>query len=361
MEDFKKALEGTLGRKHIDNIVDQVAGSPDRFDALYTLTQHEETKIAWHATWACEKLSILLPSLLMDKREELITGHAMPPRWNKTPATEYPSSSSCPEACQRSFLRFLPSRYAIFCRKRIRTSRLHETCLRHLPGRTGTDRRAESISGKYGTGILYGCSAMCPQQHPKKNKVMKILILNGSPRCQGLISRMLDIMAEEARIRGAEVEAISIHKLQVRPCTGCMACRSRQACVLPEDDAQRTLQKIQWADVLIVGSPCYWGNMNGHLKVVFDRIVYGMMGESPKGLPQALHKGKKAVIVSTCSTPWPFNIWFNQTRGVVKALSEILKWSGFSIKGVIQKGGTKQHPELTESDKKKCRKIIRNL
>lgn len=72
MEDFKKALEGTLGRKHIDNIVDQVAGSPDRFDALYTLTQHEETKIAWHATWACEKLSILLPSLLMDKREELM-------------------------------------------------------------------------------------------------------------------------------------------------------------------------------------------------------------------------------------------------------------------------------------------------
>ncbi len=190
---------------------------------------------------------------------------------------------------------------------------------------------------------------------------MKILILNGSPRNQGLISQMLDIMTEEARIRGAEVEVIPIRKLQVHPCTGCMACRSRQTCVLPEDDAQHTLQKIQWADVLIVGSPCYWGNMNGHMKVVFDRIVYGMMGESPKGIPQALHKGKKAVIVSTCSTPWPFNIWFNQTRGVVKALREILKWSGFSIKGVIQKGGTKQHPELTESDKKKCRKIIRKL
>lgn len=54
MEDFKKALEGTLGRKHIDNIVDQVASFPDRFDALYTLTQHEETRIAWRATWACE-------------------------------------------------------------------------------------------------------------------------------------------------------------------------------------------------------------------------------------------------------------------------------------------------------------------
>ena len=52
---------------------------------------------------------------------------------------------------------------------------------------------------------------------------MKILILNGSPRCQGLIRRMLDIMAEEARIRGAEVEEISIHKLQVSTCNGGMA------------------------------------------------------------------------------------------------------------------------------------------
>ena len=48
---------------------------------------------------------------------------------------------------------------------------------------------------------------------------MKILILNGSPRNQGLISQMLDIMTEEARIRGAEVEVIPIRKLQVHPCT----------------------------------------------------------------------------------------------------------------------------------------------
>ena len=45
---------------------------------------------------------------------------------------------------------------------------------------------------------------------------MKILILNGSPRNQGLISQMLDIMTEEARIRGAEVEVIPIRKLQDR-------------------------------------------------------------------------------------------------------------------------------------------------
>ena len=49
-EDFKKALEGALGRKYIDSIVEQVMDSPARFDNLYALTRHEDKKIAWRAT-----------------------------------------------------------------------------------------------------------------------------------------------------------------------------------------------------------------------------------------------------------------------------------------------------------------------
>ena len=94
---------------------------------------------------------------------------------------------------------------------------------------------------------------------------------------------------------------------------------------------------------------------------MFDRIVYGMMGETSRGIPIGLHKGKKAVIVSTCTTPYPFNIFFNQTRGVVKALKEILKWSGFKVVSAIEKGGTKQHPGLTEREMKRCRGVIHKL
>lgn len=43
-EDFKKALEGALGRKYIDSIVEQVMDSPARFDNLYALTRHEDKK-----------------------------------------------------------------------------------------------------------------------------------------------------------------------------------------------------------------------------------------------------------------------------------------------------------------------------
>ena len=151
--------------------------------------------------------------------------------------------------------------------------------------------------------------------------MQNILIINGSPRKNGNISKMLEAIKEEAEKQGANVPAIHVHDLQIKPCNGCMNCRKNLTCVLPEDGAQATLQLINKCDVLVVGSPCYWGNLPGELKILFDRIVYGMMGESPKGIPQPLHKGKKAIIVSTCTTPYPFNILFNQTRGTVKALN----------------------------------------
>ena len=68
---------------------------------------------------------------------------------------------------------------------------------------------------------------------------MKLLILNASPRRSGNIALMAGTLKQEAERLGAEVEEIWVQGLTVRPCTGCMGCRSRHACVLPEDDAQK--------------------------------------------------------------------------------------------------------------------------
>ena len=189
---------------------------------------------------------------------------------------------------------------------------------------------------------------------------MNMLIINGSPRKRGNISRMLDAMEEEAKGRGFDTTCISVSDLKVATCTGCMICRTRLQCTLPEDDAQRVLRLIEACDVLVVGAPCYWGNIPGQLKVLFDRIVYGMMGESSNGIPKPLHKGKKAILVSTCTTPFPFNILFNQSRGAVRALKEILKWSGFKVAATVQQGGTKAHPVM-ERTLRSCRRAVRRL
>ena len=80
---------------------------------------------------------------------------------------------------------------------------------------------------------------------------MKILIINGSPRKQGHISKMLQLMETEARANGDEVTVIRVADLQISPCIGCMSCREKLKCCLPEDDAQRVLKQIEEAQ-----APC---------------------------------------------------------------------------------------------------------
>ena len=189
---------------------------------------------------------------------------------------------------------------------------------------------------------------------------MKLLIINGSPRKKGLISQMLRVFHEQAIATGVEVTEVYANDLQIKPCMGCMACRSKRHCVLPEDDAQRVLALIEQADAIVIGAPCYWGNIPGQLKLLFDRIVYGMMRDTPR-FPEPLMKGKRLVCISTCTTPFPFNILMNQSHGAIRALREIGRFSGWKIVDTIERGGTATRPQLSPRDISKCHKAFRKL
>ena len=189
---------------------------------------------------------------------------------------------------------------------------------------------------------------------------MKLLIINGSPRKKGLISQMLRVFHEQAIASGIEVSEVYANDLQIKPCMGCMACRSKRHCVLPEDDAQRVLTLIEQADAIVIGAPCYWGNIPGQLKLLFDRIVYGMMRDTPR-FPEPLMKGKRLVCISTSTTPFPFNILMNQSHGAIRALREIGRFSGWKIVDTIERGGTATRPQLSPRDISKCHKAFRKL
>lgn len=189
---------------------------------------------------------------------------------------------------------------------------------------------------------------------------MKILIINGSPKKNGMLSRMLGIMKEDAQAKGHLVETVCTNDLQIKPCAGCMACRTKGECLLSQDDSQRVLKMIQDVDAVIMGAPCYWGNIPGQMKLLFDRIVYGMMRDTPR-FPQPLMKGKKCILLSTCTTPWPWNIWFKQSRGAIRAMREICRYAGFKIVATIDRGGTVMHPDLSKKDGQKCLKAVRKL
>ncbi len=188
---------------------------------------------------------------------------------------------------------------------------------------------------------------------------MKVLMIYGSPWRNGNISAMLDVMAEEMRARGMEVDAEYVDELDVKPCMGCMMCRTDKVCCLGEDDAHRIGRNIGSYDLFVIGAPCYWENMPGALKILFDRIVYALIDtEDGRLLPTPLLKGKKAIVVTASTTPAPFNRWFGQTSGVVKSLKAIFRQCGVKLIGSYQKGDTRKSPEPTERDLKKVLKLI---
>ena len=55
------------------------------------------------------------------------------------------------------------------------------------------------------------------------------------------------------------------------------------------------------------------------------------------------------------------NILFHQSRGAIRSMREICHYSGFKIVATIERGGTAMHPQLSEKDKKKCRKAIARI
>jgi len=162
---------------------------------------------------------------------------------------------------------------------------------------------------------------------------MKILILHGSPRKQGVTSHILDYFLTQLENRH-EVENLHIHNQEIKPCIGCLKCRPDKTCVLPHDAAHDIAKKIDDTDLLIIGFPTYWGNMPGPLKTLFDRCVPTF--EYIDGMTiRKNQKGTQAILVTASSAPFPFNQLPSQSRGAIRSVKNILTAGGVKIIKII--------------------------
>jgi multimeric flavodoxin WrbA len=189
---------------------------------------------------------------------------------------------------------------------------------------------------------------------------MKILILNASPRKKGWSAQILKEIQNGISTEHP-MEWVDISSLTIHPCIGCLQCRSTKECVIPNDDAHRVGAQIEAADVLIIGTPNYWGNMTGQLKNLFDRSVMVMEEfPNPGGFSKPRHRGKKAILVTSSGSPWPFNLLSSQGSGAIHSLKRILHGGGFRIVGIINYGAGKAS-QLPSKIIKKARKLGRTL
>jgi putative NADPH-quinone reductase len=135
-----------------------------------------------------------------------------------------------------------------------------------------------------------------------------------------------------------EVKSYFIKHLDIKPCIGCLKCRPDKVCVLSRDDGHRLAEKLAACDLLIIGSPTWWGNMPGQLKIFFDRNVALFEYAEAKSMRRFRKpklKGKKAIIVSSSAAPFPLNQFASQSRGTIRAIKTILNGGGIKIIKII--------------------------
>lgn len=106
---------------------------------------------------------------------------------------------------------------------------------------------------------------------------MKTIAINGSPRKKWNTAQLLEQALRGAASVGAETELINLYDLDYKGCISCFACKRKGAtpchCYL-KDDLSPVLENVLAADVLLLGSPIYFGDVTGAMRSFLERLAF---------------------------------------------------------------------------------------
>ena len=99
---------------------------------------------------------------------------------------------------------------------------------------------------------------------------MRAICIIGSPKSNGSTACVTDTIIEGMKVNNIDVKRYVLGEMDIKYCKGCMKCYESRKCI-QNDDMNRIFEDLSEADIVIIASPSYWGDVTGQLKVFFDR------------------------------------------------------------------------------------------
>lgn len=114
---------------------------------------------------------------------------------------------------------------------------------------------------------------------------MKALAVNGSPRKKWNTAMLLEQALAGAASTGADTELVHLYDLAYTGCTSCFSCKllggkSYGRCAV-QDGLSPLLEQAASADVLILGSPIYFGAESGMMRSFLERFLFPFVTYTP--------------------------------------------------------------------------------
>jgi multimeric flavodoxin WrbA len=105
---------------------------------------------------------------------------------------------------------------------------------------------------------------------------MHAVAISGSPRKNGNTETLLQRCLDGLATKGITGDLISLRDKTIKGCRACAACsRNRdKQCNTKDDDFHPVFAAMQSADIIVVGSPVYFGSATPEMMALLDRAGY---------------------------------------------------------------------------------------
>jgi len=163
---------------------------------------------------------------------------------------------------------------------------------------------------------------------------MQVVAVLGSPRTNGNSSAIARRFMDTAARFGARTRAFELNQLTCCGCQGCYACKKELDKCIVTDDLSEVLSAVHKADIVVLASPIYFGDVTAQLKIFIDRSYSYLKPDYITNPQPSRLSPKKLVFVITQGHP--DEKMFND---VYTRYSGFLKWMGFSDCNLIRACG----------------------
>lgn len=189
---------------------------------------------------------------------------------------------------------------------------------------------------------------------------MHVVCLFGSPRKNGNSAAVARHLLATAESLGAHTQSFSLNSLALRGCQACQGCKvGAEKCVL-KDDLSPVLDAVFAADLVVIASPVYYGDVSAQLKAFIDRS-YSYLRPGYIGLrhPSRLSKRKPLVFILTQGHRDPD--WF---ADILPRYQELFRWVGFAevhplrVVDVYRPGDVDSRQEILQEAAVMARKLL---
>ena len=155
---------------------------------------------------------------------------------------------------------------------------------------------------------------------------MKAIAINGSPRKAWNTAKMLESALGGCKEAGAETKMVHLIDLNFKGCTSCFGCKrlggpSYGKCAM-HDDLTAVLNDVWDADVLLIGSPVYFGDVTADLRAFLERLWFSILMYNKEHMVRAPKSMPVKIILTTNAPEFGFHKSLNES--LVGAMSRFI-------------------------------------